>query len=540
MHTTIGGTTLSESIVISREVLQSSLVSWTMTITGVPALTQAFNYGSTDALAPFPLSSLFTTMTSTINNTNVNINLQDCLPSLLRMNDSRELYRYNSTTATLPDQAYLNYDDALQANNNPLAGFSTASYDVDQAPRGAFPLTSCVVERYNAAGVFQDNSPVSTGVTDVFKVLMSAVLTEPIFLSPFIYSNPEYNCGGFAGINTISMNLTVDGTCKRFFRTASPYTVSIALGQVGGVPAFQNTRLLFNFLSTQPSDMIPSRIVTPYMDIPRYLSLSNNSAPIAAWAGGFAAPTTSEITSQNIQLNQLPDLFIISVRIPMSQQTIKDSDSFLTINKISINLNNQSGLLASATPQDLWRISTANGSTQSWTEFSGKSYSPRAATGTGEVIPSTGSLLILSPPRDLSLPDYLSSSSIGQFNLQCNINVSNYYNQQVQPEICIMCVNSGVFVSSMGSSNIYTGVLTKQMVLDGKEMADVPAFSSAEYHRMVGGNLQNRISSAIGSMTRRLKKGKDRLASSVASAAAPAMSMLAGRGESGGRLSRHC
>lgn len=503
----------SESIVISREVLQQSTVSFTIAIpAGVPNTEQAFDYGFSDAFSAFPLTSLFTTMTSTINNTNVSINIQDVLPSLLRLNNSRELYRYSSTTASLPDQAYANYSDAISnggTNNNPLGSWGVQSYDVDLAPRGAFPLDKCEVQRY-VNGVYTDASPVSTSATtNTWKICITATITEPLFLSPFIFGEPEFNCGGFAGINTISAVFNVDSSCKRFFSTALPYGQTISLGgqfRASTVPAFQNTRLLLHFLSTQPSDMIPSRIVSPYHDFPRYLTTSNNATPIPAWAGGYSVPSSVSISSQNIQLNQLPDYFIINVRKPMSSQTIQDSSSFLTINSISVNLNNQSGLLSSAQQVDLWKISVSNGSTQSFQEFVGKANFADTANGTGEPIATTGSLLILNPAKNLSLPDYLSSSSIGQFNFQFTINVSNYYSDAVSPEIIVICANSGVFVSQMGSSNIYTGVLTKQMVLDAKEIPEVPCFSTCEYQRLVGGNLGNRISSAVGAMSRRFGK----------------------------------
>ena len=545
----------SESIVISREVLQQSTVTWQLHIPVGQTTADGelvFNYGFTDAVQSFPLSSLYTTMTSTINNTNVSINLQDVLPSLLRMNNSRELYRYQSMTAVLPDQAYLNYADGFGANNNPLGSYNTSSYDVDLNPRGSFPLRSLQVNRFNAGvddGTHSCAMPAGGQATYSWVITMSAVFTEPLFLSPFIFGEPEFNCGGLAGINTMNFVFNVDSTCKRFFSTTSVGS-TITLGGLNGAPAFQNTRLLLQFLSTQPSDMIPSRIVTPYHDFPRYLSLSNNSTPIPAFVnarsettGLWNAPSTSTITSQNIQLNQLPDYFIITCRKPMSSQTIQDSTSFLTINSISINLNNQSGLLSSSTPIDLWKISLENGSTQSWTEFSGSALSANvnpasAGGGKGFLIPTTGSILILSPPKDLSLPDYLASSSIGQYNFQFSINVSNYYGVAVTPELCIITVNSGVFVSQMGSANIYTGVLTKQMVLDAKSQPEVPQISTAEYKRMVGGKMNNRVASAVGMMTRALGDARKRARAMVGAGDSGGVMML-GREREKHRLARH-
>jgi len=249
-----------------------------------------------------------------------------------------------------------------------------------------------------------------------------------------------------------------------------------------------------NFLSTQPTDMITARNIVPYMDLPRYLSLQSSTGPLT---NGSSAT----LNSQNIQINQLPDYFIISVRKPMNTQTVKDSSTFLKINSISVNLNNTSGLLSSATAQDLWRISVNNHSTQSWAEFSSFTNNADNATGVGSQITTTGSLLVLSPAYDLSLPDFLSSGSIGQYNFQFSINVTNNNGSTITPEICIICVNSGIFTTVAGSSNIYTGILTKQMVLDSKTNDEsVDPVSSVQYNRMVGGSMVNRIATAAAKM----------------------------------------
>jgi hypothetical protein len=352
-------------------------------------------------------------------------------------------------------------------------------------------------------------------------LVISAVVTEPLFLSPFIFGNPEYNIGGIAGVNTINFVFNIDSAAKRLLSLSGVSGVSgigggnasIVLGSsvanysgAAGSSAgtytnpFQggNTRMLFNFLSTQASDLIPSRNVCPYMDYPRYLSQSTLSAPINTGASAF-------ITSQNIQLNQLPDYFIIVVRKPMSQQTAYDSASFLTINSISINLNNQSGLLSSATQQDLWRISVNNNSTQSWLGFSGKANGlPVTGLPVSGGVATTGSILVLNPAKDLSLPDYLSCSSIGQFNFQFTINVSNFSGQSITPEILVITANSGIFVTQAGSSVIYTGILTKQMVVDTKAEKSADPITTCEYNRMVGGSHHNKNSATTKRMMKHL------------------------------------
>jgi hypothetical protein len=86
-------------------------------------------------------------------------------------------------------------------------------------------------------------------------------------------------------------------------------------------------------------------------------------------------------------------------------------------------------------------------SSQSFAEFSGLQMKNDNATGCGTIVPTTGSLLVLSPAQ-LSLPSFLSSGSVGNFNFQFQISVTNFYSDSqypngIQPEICIICANSG-------------------------------------------------------------------------------------------------
>ena len=89
--------------IISREVLWKSRV--TLKITNATKADAEFcvNYGVTDALAPFPLHSLVSTMTATINNNTISQNMMDTLPIVLRMVDPEEFAKYDSMTPTALD-----------------------------------------------------------------------------------------------------------------------------------------------------------------------------------------------------------------------------------------------------------------------------------------------------------------------------------------------------------------------------------------------------------------------------------------------------
>lgn len=471
----------SENIVVDRNLLISSQVNFNIAITNVPAGTIAFNIGSNDALQAFALNKLFTTSSATINNTNVSVNTQDVIDALLKQMDVDELQKWQGMTPVFTDGAYKFFSDAQTTNNSPLSGYQTSSINNLYLPRGAHPIT--VNSYWRVSGGTPSVSLTSTGITDVFYFNCSVNLTEPLIgLSPFLFgADNQYNSQGLVGINSINIVLNVDGSCKRFWSTANGYTYNVSLGNVANATigataknAFENTNLLLNFLSTQPTDLVKAKNVVAYSDYPRYIT--SNLATV---------PASSSITysSQNIQLNQIPDRLFIYVRKQMSNQTVADSATFVPIKNISVNFSNASGLLASATQMDLWKMSVENGLKMNWYEFSGYA-TKQNATQLGLRVATGGSVLVLNPSKDLSLPSYCSNGSIGMWSLQFNITVENTSAITFTPEIVVVCQNSGVFVTQSGSSSIYTGLLTKQMVLDASA---TPALDSGELDRLVGG-----------------------------------------------------
>ena len=100
--------------IISREVLWRSTVTLRITGTNKPATKFLVNYRVTDALAAFPLHSLVSTMTTTINNNTVSMNVQDTLPILLRLLDPEEMTKYIGMMPTALDH-HAHYNDSMIA-----------------------------------------------------------------------------------------------------------------------------------------------------------------------------------------------------------------------------------------------------------------------------------------------------------------------------------------------------------------------------------------------------------------------------------------
>lgn len=586
----------SESVCVDRHIIHASDLCFQVNIdkkynpaTGalvdLAVGDNVWQWGLTESFAPFPLTQCFSTIQSSINNCSVSINIGDILPQLLRMTSQRELQKYNSTTPAMVDDHWGVYNDAVHlyngvvadttplnpfetSNSNPLGSSLSMGYDRAYAPRGSFP-TYVKVYQFGTVSAPFVNSPICETAGNTFKIVIKSQVAEPIMLSPFLNCLPHGNQAGFMGINTLTLNFNVNNL-ERVIRTAQNVVLAgganagalvpkFALNIVGGTSGiagedttqlFTNSRLLCNFLTLQPSQSskIALRNVCEYTDFPRFITSFNGSttlAPCGYPVNGLPVPSRASLTSNNIQLNQIPSRFIIVVGEPVGSRNPAYSDSFVSIEGISINFNNKSGIFASARPQDLYNISVASGSTQSWEEFVGWAVSQDIGNGVATTTKSTpvvyqvrdvatiGSIFVVNSEL-MGLPDELAGGSLGQFNLQMNIQVANYLPYKVQPQITIIACNEGIFSTIAGSSTIMTGLLTKEMVLSTKEQA--PVADSASYQRFVGGVLSN---SSMANAMRLIGKHYKGLPAVASSALGTFGSGSSGGGSSGGRLRKH-
>ena len=477
----------SENIVVDRRILIDTDVTFTITVTNVTAGAIAFNWGNTDGFGPYPLNSCYLTQNTLINNCGLSVNTQDLIAPLLRMNDQKIHTYYDGWTPSMVDDTYYNYSDAIGANNNPLGTVVNNSMDNKIKPRGCHTITSMAVS-HQIYGAGTDTLMVSTNVLDTWTITLTTHLTEPLlFLSPFISNPCVSNEAGFLGINNISFNFTLDNALRRVFRTSNPWTISYAYGTTLNPTAFSSLQMLMNYVSVQPSQYakISARNVLPLLQYDRYITASANITT------NMGIGEVRTIISSNIALNQIPDTILIFARIPVTSQTSKNSDSFYTINSVSVNFNNVSGILSSATQQELWLLSQKAGSSQSWSEFSG-STNKSSATGLAGTIPTTGSILALQPAYSFNLPEYLSASSLGSFNLQFAVTVKNQSAVSSAIEVVVITITSGYITTHQGTTQSFTGVLNKEMVMSSKAGDSVPRLSQSDYERLVGGVRDNR------------------------------------------------
>jgi hypothetical protein len=478
----------SESTVISRNLYIQSTVQFTIRIGGpgvpanVPIGVNVFQPGLRDGLASFPLNRLFNTVTISVNNVSISFNQNLILPGLLRMLDPEQLQEYNGMCPAYLDN-YANYPDCPGTNNNPFGDYGTAGYQSKLLPRGCHPLEAVVIRHFPAVGP-PDASAVSTALNDYWEIDVDFKSTEPFFVSPMLFGDPKFNQSGFLGINNFQIVISTDATASRAWGTGlvtqrdvdgrplTPY--SMALRGKG----FTSSRILMNFLTAPISMVLPPKSALPFSSYIAYTT--TNQANIAAGA-------SAELNINSVQFEVIPDKLILFVRRKLSDQDAYESDSFLSITSLQATFGNKSGLLSNMTQQDMYKLSKKNGLHQDWYCFSGLAGKYSGVAPNFSKYATVGSVVVMDPSMDFGLQSpYLSNGSIGQFNLQLRLNVTNQTDRSISPEIVLVAMRSGVVVTSSGQSTLTTNMLNASIVT--KAIEDDKNPMGSDYHkRLVGG-----------------------------------------------------
>jgi len=467
----------------------------------------------------FPFNSLVNTIQCNINNTSLSINLNDLKPFLTPLINKKQLQKYNGLCPTLdhiliPGVAGTTTERLQSVNKTFSSSYPGSLYGNEIYSVRNVTLTSPggVLTTNNNIIRYTNNSGAAQNAGTIISLNFTIETVEPIFLSPFIFNGiSEYNNAGLVGINTLNMVFNLDPSALRAF-----YVVQRTIGNNGfetvdninlSLKEIKKSQIQCSFLSLQPSQLVQSKNCVPFIDFPRYITTYNSTVD---------ANASVRITSNSLQLNQIPDYLLIGIRnrpittnprfLDGSVTLERQYDRFLPITSMNINFNNVSGLLSSATEYDLYKISVKNGLQCSWPEFSNIAPSGTFVSGAGGISAlnsaCTGSFIVLDPSMDLSLPDFYSNGSIGVFSLQVEVTVNNRTGSQISSangglELVIVCCNAGIFNTVQGSSNTNSGLLNKEIVMNTKSQQSQSAMSSSLYHRLVGGSLSNSIGSAM-------------------------------------------
>jgi hypothetical protein len=211
-----------------------------------------------------------------------------------------------------------------------------------------------------------------------------------------------------------------------------------------------------------------------YLNVPPVVTTSYTDIQRQTTAGGqIAAGNTRVLSSNSYQLNTVPHSIIVYAKTPDSElyANVKSKteipDAYGVIEKIEIQYNNQSSILGSASPIQLFQMSSRNGIDLSWQEFSGKAPRMTNAVGAGSYLPLCGSLVCLSFGHDISSndPTAISGTSVNS-NFSVKATVRNNNTADKNYDLTILYVYEGVLSIAPGQAYKYTSLLTRDETLN--------------------------------------------------------------------------
>lgn len=493
--------TPSTAVVMDREVMWHTTM--TLRITGTPLPGNFLvNLGDTDCFAPFALHQNVINLQAQINNTSVSNTTQQMLDVLLRNMDDDDLCRYNSMTPVQLDR-YGNYADISALSETLATNTAEVYYQLRPVNSPFNDFRGELNPKIPSRGSFKvesisGNTIQATGATELKTVDIVVQITEPLMLSPFVFGSDARKAQGIYGVSQINITAQMDATGKRCFRW-------IGKGEVGGNKQIASVSysqtdsyLECRFLTPHPSDLLPEVNILPYANFVNYQNVSNARLQVN---------DSTEITTNNIQLNGIPDKLFLFVRQKQSLLNPYDADAYCAITGVEVLFDNRT-VLSSASPQALYRMSLEAGVKQSWDAFIGKSQRYVAfPTGTDnfDVVSTSGSIVALDWSKHIAISeDYYAPSSLGSFNLSVKIKYTNTTGIATvgndigfYPEVNCLVMSSGIFATQNGQSSVYQNVLNKQQVLDASLQTPM---GNSELKRYVGGGLFDSLKSIATSV----------------------------------------
>lgn len=425
-----------------------------------------------DAFRAFPLSGVMSNLQVTVNNNSMNINLQEMLSCLMRYHNPQNVRDRNfSVTPSCLDKSQ-NYSDMVGLNTNPLASYGENAYE---NPRGAFPIS-----------VVSNN--ISSGGSTAAEI--NAELTEPLLISPLLVGDDSGP--GFVNVNQFTVNIVFDSNLGYMWSHSE--AGGTVLNSV--IVTITKASLLFTYISPNALTTIPATSLFGYYPITPYITGGTNLAPLQ----------TAEVTSNTITLLSVPKKIYIYARRRNADRTYNTTDTFLSIENISVTYKNKVGILSGATKQHLYNVSIKNGCSLSWEEWSGEGVTDLSNSSTFGTV---GSVLCLTM-ADIGMDELTSVGLVDQNQLQVRCTFKNANRTQaINYDFYILTVSEGVFSIYNGLSSTQTGVLNKEDVLMSR---NAPVVDYKLIENIYGGSFMEGVKSLWEGIKTGVKEVSDVLA----------------------------
>jgi hypothetical protein len=369
-----------------------------------------FDLGTNDGPRQFPLASIMDNLLMSVNGESVSVPVGDYIHPLLCYNSTSEQRGKEwSTSPSMPDSYQQLSDWSIYGSSkNPLANFGESSEDT----RGGFPVTVVAADTVRIE------------------------ITEPLFISPLLQGLKDDE--GFTNVQQFQFSIRWASDLSKAWSHSS---LGNAITSVD-VSFYQAPEMLVTYLTKDFTDKIPAQVSYPYHKPQEYVK------SVATLASG----SSTTVISDSIKLSQIPKKCYLFARRSRSTTDYTTADAFAGIKRVSMNFNNESGLLGTASQEDLYHISRDNGLNHSWSSFS----------------KYRGSVVCLEYGKDIGLADDEAPGVNGAYTVSVQCEIENLSSAAVDYEFYMMFVMNGTFIVSPDFARATLGNLTRELVLDTK------------------------------------------------------------------------
>lgn len=419
----------SQENIISDYMYQELTFNVTITATGLGSQTVQSYLQDNFALRQYPIASISAT-------TNIQINNQQCNSQPVQ---TVHAFAWNqhfleneasaqSITPIFPDQTQ-QYNDAVGSGKNPLASYLDGGEHYTE-PRGSF------------------NSDFTTTTNGTGTWVFNVTLREPILNSLLSYSPNEYT-EGLAYVALFNVTTTFVSNLSRMFSlnaVACPNISSIVCN-------LTTANLVMEWLTVPLTQKLPPRVLRSFNTI------VTNQTNLASVNSG--AQVT--VQSQTYSFNQIPKK--IWIYIADGQTDIvggySKTDTFFSIENVSILFNNRANIMANMNSADLYNACMANEGCK-MTYMQSRHF--------------VGAVLVIDPVKLFALQADQTSGMLATVQFQCAVTCTNISDHTItNPVLWVNTAYDTVLeTTSDAVSNLIQGYITPQTVLASQQLPAHP------------------------------------------------------------------
>ena len=289
-------------------------------------------------------------------------------------------------------------------------------------------------------------------------------LTEPL-IHPLFADDEE---SALTNVRELSINITFDTVLNRIWSAPVALAGTQSVNMVLAPP-----KLHITYHEPEDSSQIPLSVSLPYaQDVIK-------NFPI----GSVLGTANPSFTASNIVLGQVPSKIVAFIRPRNSELVPTVADGFCAIDQVNITLGNRSGILSSASAQQLYQMSVSNGVDMNWPEWSRK----------------IGSIVVIDVAKDIG---GLQVGALGNVSLSMDVRFRNtLYNDFATDstgnvftgnfDLYVICQLDGEYRIAQDSANLSLGLSVSDMMeADQGEALDVSGVKAETGSGMYGGSMR--------------------------------------------------